>query len=299
MLSPQINPRAALLGKINAILSGTSTRYRTPDFAGTLSIKSVLEGEAVWQAANRRFRVTPGWYLALQDQQVYSMGIDTTRPVTTFCVFFRRGFVEDLRRCLSVAEDVLLDNPEPPGPSPLAFPERLERTAGALRTCLLALRQKSLSATEPELADDDFLPIAHAFLSEESALDSRISQIPAARLATRQEVLRRLLRGRDFLIASIGDPCHLDDVAKAAGLSPFHFHRAFKAAFLLTPHAYLTAARLRHAADLLRSGRYSVTETCLECGFSSLGSFSSLFHRTFGVSPARPSLSGRPLPKCK
>ena len=286
MLSPQLNPRAPLLGKVNAILSGTSTRYSTPDFVGSLSIKTVLQGEAIWQAANRRFRVTPGSYLVLQDRQVYSLGIDTARPVTTFCVFFRSGFVEDIQRCSAIAEDALLDNPSPSVYAPLDFPERLDRNVGPIENCLLDLRRKSLPPAGEVLTDEDFLPLAQALLRQESALHSRVSHIPAARAATRVEILRRLLRGRDFLIASIGDSCGLDDIARAAGLSPFHFHRVFKAAFRQTPHAYLTAARLRHAAELLQAGRHSVTETCLECGFSSLGSFSSLFHKTFGVSPA-------------
>jgi AraC family transcriptional regulator len=297
MSAPQINPRAPLLGKLNAILSGTSTRYSTPDFAGSLSVKTVLQGEAVWQAANRRFRVTPGSYLVLQDRQVYSLGIDAARPVTTFCVFFRRGFVEDILRCSTLAEGALLDNPRPSVHAPLDFPERLDRSIGPIENCLLDLRRKSLSHVTDNLIDEDFLPLAHALLRAESALHTRVSQIPAARAATRREVLRRLLRGRDFLLASIGDRCSLDHMAKAAGLSPFHFHRAFKAAFRQTPHAYLTAARLHHAAELLQSGRHSVTETCLECGFTSLGSFSSLFHRTFGVSPAAFQKSRRPFRK--
>jgi AraC-like DNA-binding protein len=282
---PQINPRAPLLGQINAILTGTSTCYWVPDFPGTLSIKSVTQGEAVWQASNRRFPVTPNSYLVLQDRQIYSIEIDATRPVTTFCVFFRRGFVEDVSRCLSINEDVLLQNPRPAIAAPLEFPERLERSAGQVAECLEQLRHKSIANRAIELTDDDFLPLAHALLHEESFLRSRADQVPAAREATRLEVLRRVLRGRDFLLASISEACNLEEIAKAAALSPFHFHRAFKAVFHQTPHDYLTTERLRHAKHLLQSGHYTVTETCLACGFSSLGSFSTLFHKKFGTSP--------------
>lgn len=286
MLSPQINPPAAHLGKINAILTGTSSRYWVPDFPGALSLKSVIQGEAVWTASKRRFPVTPNSYLVLQDRQVYSLEIDSHLPASTFCVFFRRGFVEDISRCLATTQDALLQNPQPPTFPPLEFSEHLERTTGPVAQYLRQLRQKSLSPTNPGLTDNDFLPLALAFLRAEFFLRSTVQLIPAARAVTRREVLRRVLRGRDFLLASVGAPCNLGEIAKAAALSPFHFHRSFKSIFGQTPHAYLSGERLRHARHLLQSGHHSVTETCFACGFSSLGSFSSLFHKKFGLSPA-------------
>lgn len=286
MLSPQINPRASLLGQVNAILTGTSTRYWVPDFSGPLSIKTVLQGEAVWQASNRRFPVCPNSFLVLQDQQTYSIGIDSTRPVTTFCVFFRRSFVEDISRSSITAENALLENPQPSAFAPFGFPERLERAVGPVAMALAHLRYKTHPVSQIVLSDDDFLPLALAFLEEECALGARASRVPAVREATRLEVLRRVLRGRDFLLASLSEPCNLTDVAKTAALSPFHFHRAFKAIFNQTPHAYLTSERLRYARHLLLAGHHSVTEACLECGFTSLGSFSSLFRKKFGHSPS-------------
>jgi len=77
----------------------------------------------------------------------------------------------------------------------------------------------------------------------------------------------------------------LSDVARAACLSPYHFHRSFTVAFGKTPHQYLTAHRLERAAQLLRRTPMSVTQICFDSGFESLGSFSSLFRRNFGTSP--------------
>ena len=96
--------------------------------------------------------------------------------------------------------------------------------------------------------------------------------------------LRRLCRARDLL--------ELDDegatnaaIAREVGISPFHFIRQFDAVFGETPHQYRTRARLDRAKQLLADGA-SVTETCMEVGFASLGSFSQLFARRVGVSPS-------------
>jgi AraC-like DNA-binding protein len=71
-----------------------------------------------------------------------------------------------------------------------------------------------------------------------------------------------------------------------AGLSRFHFLRAFRSAFDKTPHAYATHLRLERAKELLAAGEQAVTEICFEVGFSSLGSFSSLFSSKVGESPS-------------
>ena len=109
--------------------------------------------------------------------------------------------------------------------------------------------------------------------------------MPATRAATREELFRRVARGREFLHAEGLGRVRLADVARAACLSPFHFHRAFRQAFGKTPSRYVQELRLARAAQLLANG-VSVTETCFQVGFESVGSFSTLFYRYFGAPPS-------------
>lgn len=69
-------------------------------------------------------------------------------------------------------------------------------------------------------------------------------------------------------------------------MSPFHFSRQFEAIFGATPHQLRIQARLDAAKRLLALGQHSVTDVCMEVGFSSLGSFSALFARRVGESPS-------------
>jgi AraC-like DNA-binding protein len=98
--------------------------------------------------------------------------------------------------------------------------------------------------------------------------------------------LRTLCRVRDFLREELEEPLTLADLSLEAGLSEWHFLRAFRSAFGETPHEYLTRLRLERARDLLTITSRSVTEICFDVGFTSLGSFSTLFRRHVGVSPA-------------
>src|SRR3954462_3370649 len=96
---------------------------------------------------------------------------------------------------------------------------------------------------------------------------------------------RHLLRARDLADARYADPLGVDDLARAAGLSRAHFSREFRRAFGESPHAYLLTRRLERAAALLRGTDRSVAAICFSVGLQSVGSFTTSFTRTFGISP--------------
>ncbi|MFZ0089611.1 MAG: helix-turn-helix transcriptional regulator [Solirubrobacteraceae bacterium] len=96
---------------------------------------------------------------------------------------------------------------------------------------------------------------------------------------------RHLLRAKDLADARYTDPLDVDDLAAAAGLSRAHFSREFRRAFGESPHAYLLTRRLERAAALLRTTDRSVAEICFSVGLQSLGSFTTSFTRTYGMSP--------------
>src|SRR5436853_4250941 len=96
---------------------------------------------------------------------------------------------------------------------------------------------------------------------------------------------RHLLRARDLADARFFEPLDVDDMAAAAGLSRAHFSREFRRAFGETPHAYLLTRRLERAAAMLRTTDRSVADICFSVGLSSVGSFTSSFTRTYGMSP--------------
>ena len=97
---------------------------------------------------------------------------------------------------------------------------------------------------------------------------------------------RHLLRAKDAADSRYFEPLGVEDLARAAGLSRAHFTREFRRAFGDTPHAYLLTRRLERAAALLRSTDRSVADVCFSVGLQSVGSFTTSFTRTFGVSPA-------------
>jgi transcriptional regulator GlxA family with amidase domain len=96
---------------------------------------------------------------------------------------------------------------------------------------------------------------------------------------------RHLLRAKDLADARYFEPLDVSNMARAAGLSKAHFSREFRSAFGDSPHAYLLTRRLERAASLLRTTDRSVADVCFSVGLQSVGSFTTSFSRTYGLSP--------------
>ena len=79
----------------------------------------------------------------------------------------------------------------------------------------------------------------------------------------------------------------LAELARSAGLSPYHFLRIFKRVTGVTPHQWLLRARLNEAAQLLATSRRSVTDIAFDVGFDDLSNFMRSFRAEFGLSPRR------------
>jgi AraC-like DNA-binding protein len=100
------------------------------------------------------------------------------------------------------------------------------------------------------------------------------------------ELLHRLCRSRDLLREWNDGLRSVGAVARDSGMTRYHFIRLFKAMFGETPHQYRSRAQIEKAKHLLILTDWSVTEVCMAVGFSSLGSFSTLFARRVGASPS-------------
>ena len=98
-------------------------------------------------------------------------------------------------------------------------------------------------------------------------------------------LLVHMRRAHDHIDRHYRSPLDLDELARVAGVSKYHFARCFEAAYGETPIRYLTRRRIERAQDLLRAANLTVTEVCMFVGFSSLGSFSSRFSALVGESP--------------
>src|SRR5215211_6193750 len=105
-------------------------------------------------------------------------------------------------------------------------------------------------------------------------------------LSAVEECNRRMLRARDAMDRTYAQPLDVPALARIAFVSEAHFIRTFRATFGETPHRYLQRRRVERSMFLLRETDRSVTEICLDVGFTSLGTFSRTFSDIVGEPPS-------------
>ncbi|MBA3947207.1 MAG: helix-turn-helix transcriptional regulator [Herpetosiphonaceae bacterium] len=264
---------------------------RAPAFhaagTGSLSIKCFFAGQAVYEIGRGRYTVDDRSYLVVNDQQPYVVSIDSPTAVESFCIFYEAGFAEAVQRSLLTPTDRLILEPDLPMVQPLTFFERTYPHDHLLSPAIFQLR---LLLHERPVEQGWLLEQLHTIMERLLQLHhhvaTEVALIPAVRAATRAELYRCLHRARDYAASCFDQPITLNDLAFVAGLSPNHLLRTFKQLFHQTPYQYLTLQRLNHAQHLLQRTDRSVTDICAAVGFESLGSFSWLFRRHIGMSPA-------------
>src|SRR5215813_13708704 len=227
---------------------------------GSFSLSYVRRGSFGCTTRGRSFELVPGAFL---------LG----RPGDEFvCTHEHHGAGDE---CLSLQFDA-------------AQLEELGLSARAWESgALPPLPQLALLGERAQAAGEGGAQLA---LSETAALLAarvlaRLSgeELPRLRLSARDR--RRAVRGALYLEAHAHEPVDLARVARASGVSAFHFLRLFGRVTGVTPHQYLLRTRLRRAARLLAADARPIAAIAYEVGFGDLSNFVRTFGRAAGVSP--------------
>ncbi|MEO5623103.1 MAG: AraC family transcriptional regulator [Dokdonella sp.] len=163
-------------------------------------------------------------------------------------------------------------------PEPVLVPAR-HRADHTLRRDVLAF----MRAGDDRRRNDRAEALIESVAALQGAFAPAILRCPGRTFAQRRQVFVRLQRVRNYLAAN----CHLDidndTLARMASYSPWHFIRAFRAAYEETPHAYLVRQRLERARRLLCASPLAIAEIALASGFENRCAFSRLFRERFGM----------------
>jgi AraC family transcriptional regulator len=97
--------------------------------------------------------------------------------------------------------------------------------------------------------------------------------------------VRQLRRVKDFIDAQISNEITISDLAAVAGLSQYHFIRAFKYTIGLPPYQYVLSERIHRAKGLLSKPDLSLGDVALAAGFSDASQLNRIFRKFVGVTP--------------
>mgnify|MGYP000849107238 CR=1 FL=1 len=89
----------------------------------------------------------------------------------------------------------------------------------------------------------------------------------------------------DYIQNNLHKPLSLNELARVANFSPYHFHRIFSSIVGETLNSFIQRLRIEKAASMLKANpKKSITEIALDYGFSSSASFARLFKETYRMS---------------
>jgi transcriptional regulator GlxA family with amidase domain len=124
----------------------------------------------------------------------------------------------------------------------------------------------------------------HLVPSERDVAASTVVQLrPRIRGGLPPRALRRV---REFIETHLEENISIQVLAGIAGLSMYHFARAFKQSEGMTPHEYLIHCRVRRAKDLLAETDLPLSEIALASGFSDQSHCARRFREHVGVTPS-------------
>ena len=109
--------------------------------------------------------------------------------------------------------------------------------------------------------------------------------MPQKELYPKVYLYRRVVQAKLFIDSHFDEKIDLDNIADEAFFSKFHFIRLFNSVYNKTPYQYLSFIRMEKAKQLLIQDM-SISQVCYSVGFDSVSSFSGLFKRIVGQTPA-------------
>jgi len=138
-------------------------------------------------------------------------------------------------------------------------------------------------------AAEQFVEQAASLLNAEALLQDFAAPRPppnSVKAATRSGLAPWQIRKvRMHLESNLSAKISTQDLASIAGLSPFHFSRAFRESFGDSPHRYLLRRRIEHSQGLMLTTKASLADIALACGLVDQAHFGKLFRRLVGESP--------------
>lgn len=258
-------------------------KYYTP-----YSIKYCLQGEMTYVVGNEKISVKPNnFFITNHGTELECLPV--SKGTKGLIIFFTEPFIAEIARTF-LPIDTSFDGSSDPTPVCLPIYDHIYRctTPVALQMKALAHKMKTLTTMNDtgELSEI-FFHLAENMLDLNGQTQQQINNLKARSPGTRRELFRRVHAARDFMRDHWFANPGLEDIARQACLSPYHFHRSFLEAFGEPPMTWFRKLKMDKARDMLTQNKLTVSEVAIACGFSDVFAFSKTFKRMYAVSPSR------------
>jgi AraC family transcriptional regulator len=280
-------------GRENCVMLRRARRAEQGPRIHTLSIRAAWGGTELCRVGGREIGVDDDSFLILNHGRSYSSSLRATHPMESLVICFRPGLAEAVSGAMAVSLDTALaDGPTVPVSEP-EFIENLQPHDRCVTPVLRFIRAHALQGLDNECWYEEQLHfLLERMQRHRSQVQERVDSLRLARASTRQEVFRRIGYATDFMQTHYARSIDLDEIAKVACLSKYHFLRLFALVHGMTPFSYLQRKRARVALRLLRTTAFTVAEVACSVGFGQRTTVLRQIRRWTGLRPLQIRTAG-------
>jgi AraC family transcriptional regulator len=254
----------------------TNQTYRD-NIVGPVSLFGNLSGASWVTVENRKLFVPAGYFFISNEGQEYTLEVDNQKT-ETFNIHFGSHFTAQAFQSLRSSEFEPGNGNKTP-----EFRNRLIPFDDVTKNLI-----QKIKSNQSDIAEQEYLyELLNHLIKREKDIIKLSETLPVLKKATRDEVFKRLLTSVDYVYSSSSQKLSLDELARTACLSKFHFLRLFKSTFNKTPYQFINEVRIGRAKEFLLSKELSVREIAHQTGFESSSTFSRTFYQIQGVYPTQ------------
>lgn len=227
-----------------------------------------LDSNFVMNVEKTRVMVGPNEFLPINPRQVHGAA-ESTKGSRVMAIFIDNNFLQGLSHTVFKDKEIM-------------FKSHSIRPSVAMNNLIQSFINE---ATNRQTGYQFFMEsIAGQFvvLLLRKAKKTSVSVVSTMRRSGEKHNINSVI---EYLNECYNKDFCMEDIAKIANLSPYHFIRVFKAETGKTPYEYLIGIKIEKAKKLLEVKERSITEICFLCGFSNLSHFSAVFKKKVGLSP--------------
>lgn len=275
-------------GRENCIAWGRSRHAEFGPSTHTLSIRAAWDGTEYCHVNGRALAVDDDNFLILNHGRIYATAIHARRPVEFLAICFRPGLAEQIYADRAASIEHALARGESVGERTAEFIENLQPHDRIVSPVLRFIKSHLAQGLDDEhWYEEQLIFLLERMQIHHSRMLEQVERLPLARVATRREVFRRIGLATDFLHASYAKNWSLEELARVAYLSKYHFLRLFTLVHGATPFDYLQRKRARVALRLLQSTKLPVDEVASSVGLATRSALLRQMRRWTGFAPTQ------------
>jgi AraC-like DNA-binding protein len=273
-----------LVGR-NVVASGL-LRPGTQPFVSPLSLRYALQEHYRVRTDRGHYQITPTTFIVLNEGQRGEITVEPNTTPRALTLIFEQNYIAEIARAENAPLTAALDGDH--DGIVVRFPECVQHvSAFEVGSRLRSLSTACLRGDGFDSIADKFRAVTESVVRAYSAASRHIESIDSVRPGTRAELYRRIQRAYIYIQDAYNEDLCLEKIARAACMSPHHFHRVFSQVYGITPLRALADRRMQMAHKLLETTDTPVAAICRAVGYHSAPTFSNLFRAKFGVPPSQ------------